>query len=85
MPGRDGEHAVPEDLRVVVRVDVDEPGRDDRPVGVEDAVGGTRHRAERRDAPAADAEVAAPCGRPRTVDQEPAANQEVEALGHAPL
>src|SRR5207248_2643319 len=48
VPGRDGEHAVPEDLRVVVRVDVDEPGRDDGTVGVEDAGGGTLHRADRR-------------------------------------
>jgi len=66
-------------------VDVDEPGRDRRAVGVEDAVGGTRHRADRRDAPAADAEVAGSRGRPRAVDQEPAADQEVEVLGHVPL
>ena len=68
VPGRDGEHAVPEDLRVVVRVDVDEAGRDRRAVGVEDAVGGTRHRTDRR------------CARP--VDERPAADQQVEVLGH---
>src|SRR5438876_817912 len=32
VPGRDGQHAIPEDLRIVVRVDVDEAGTDDRAV-----------------------------------------------------
>ena len=68
-----------------MRVDVDEPGRDDGAAGVEHAVGGALHRAGRRDAAVADAEVAGSRGRPRAVDQEPAADQEVEVLGHVPL
>ena len=35
VPRRDRQHAVPEHLRVVVRVDVDEAGRDDAAVGVD--------------------------------------------------
>ena len=33
------QYGIPEELRVVVRVEVDEPGRDDQAVGVEDALG----------------------------------------------
>ena len=82
VPGRDRQHAVPEDLGVVVRVDVDEAGRDDRALGVERAAGGAADVAQRGDAAATDAEVAAPRRGARAVDQRAAADQEVEVLGH---
>ena len=59
VPGRDRQHAIPEHLRVVVRVDVDEARRDGAAARVERARGAAAHVAERGDAPAADADVAA--------------------------
>ena len=46
---RRGERRVPEDLRVVVRVDVDEPGRDDVAAGVERRASPSRPVADRGD------------------------------------
>ena len=66
-----------------MRVHVDEPGSDDGAVGVEHAVGRPVHVAERRDAPAAHAEIAAPRRRPGAVGQRPAANEEIVVFGHA--
>jgi hypothetical protein len=85
VPRRDREHPVPEDLGVVVRVDVDEAGRDHRAVGVHDTLRTTGHLAERRDAAGTDADVAAPCGCAGAVDERAAADEEVVVLGHESL
>src|SRR5262249_24268253 len=53
---RRGERGVPEDLSVVVRVDVDETGRDDVPLGVEDSVTG-QPRTDLRDPVAVDRDI----------------------------
>jgi len=73
---------IPEDLGVVVRVNVDETGRDGGALGVEHAPGRAGHGAERGDAAVADRDVAPTrrCARP--VDERPAADQQVEVLGH---
>src|SRR5690606_18805094 len=70
---------VPGDLRVVVRVRVDDARRHHSSVGVELAPGpATREAADRRDRAAGDADVGVPRRHPRTVDDEPVANDEVE-------
>ena len=56
---RRAQRRVPEHLRVVVRVDVDEAGRDDLAVGVDRARRGLVDVADRDDASVADADVAA--------------------------
>src|SRR5438874_137595 len=53
------ERRVPEHLRVVVRVDVDEPGRDDTVAGVEDAVS-VEVRRDLGDPPVGDPDIGAP-------------------------
>ena len=58
---------IPEDLRVVVRVDVDEPGRDDLPRRVE--LAGTREPvADLGDHAVGDRDIGRPSRRPRPVD-----------------
>ena len=82
VPRRDGQHAVPEDLGVVVGVDVDEAGRDDGAVGVEHPIGGAGRGPDRGDPSVADRDVGAACRRAGPVDDRSAADQEVEMLGH---
>src|SRR5262249_18499447 len=85
VPGRDRQHAIPEHLGVVVRVDVDEAGSDDGALGVDGARGAAGHVADRRDATVAHGDVAAPARRARAVDQRAAADQEIVVLAHGPL
>ncbi len=82
VPGRDREHAIPEDLRVVVGVDVDEARRDDAPAGVEGGGRRALHVAGRGDASVADAEVALGAGGAGAVDERAAANEQIEGFGH---
>jgi hypothetical protein len=87
VPARRREVAVPQDLGVVVRVDVDEPGGEDEAVEVDDlrdvGVGrGARGagRVDRGDAVAGDQHVGGPSGRAGAVDERGASEQR----GHAP-
>ncbi len=59
---------VPEELGVVVGVDVDEPGRHDQPGGVDGPSGGLVHVTDGGDPAVTDAHVGPPPGRARTVD-----------------
>ena len=59
MPGRDGEHGIPQHLRVVVRVDVDEARRYDLTAGIDGAKGLVGRMTQRHDLAVLDADVAA--------------------------
>src|SRR6185369_6783153 len=82
VPRGDREHAVPEDLRVVVRVDVDEARRDDESARVERARGGTAEPPDLGDATGSDADVALAARGARAVDQGAAADRQVEPVAH---
>ncbi len=69
---------VPEHLGVVVRVDVDESGRDDLAVGVDRARRLLVDVADRRDPAVADSDVGDPAGRTRAVDDRSIADDHVE-------
>ena len=69
---------IPEQLRVVVRVRVDEARRDDETRRVDDLGRVLVDRADGNDAPVADADVGAPRRRARAVDEQAAADQRVE-------
>ena len=71
---------VPEHLGVVVRVDVDEPGRDDVAGRVELAVA-VEALADPDDAPVVDRHVGAPAGCSRAVDDRPPTDHQ---LSHGP-
>ena len=71
--------SVPEQLRVEMRVRVDEAGCDDEAVGVDRASCGRAPQvADRFDDAASDAEVSAALGRARSIDDAAIANQDVE-------
>ena len=75
------EPRVPEDLRVEMRVDVDEPRCDDQTVGVDGLARGFAERARRgnaHDAAVAHADVGVPAGRARAIDDESTGNCEIE-------
>ena len=59
VPGRRARGGIPEELAVVVRVDVDEARREDETCGVQLDVAALRHATDRRDAVAAHREVPA--------------------------
>src|SRR6185369_11758356 len=69
--------AVPQDLHVVVRVDVDEPGADDLAGRVDLARGLVRGGAHRDDLAVPDADVAHEAGCARAVDDRPAGDLQV--------
>src|SRR5439155_1955887 len=76
---------IPEELRIVMRVEVDEAGRDDHSAGVERPRGvGRLQPPERSDAPRPDADVGAVALRPRPVDDDAVLDDEVE-IGHRAL
>lgn len=64
MPGRNRQHAVPQDLRVVVRVDVDETGCDDLVAGLDLRRRAARRLAECNDAAVLDGDIALAPGAP---------------------
>ena len=71
--------AIPVQLRVVVRVDVDEPGRDDEPRGVEGLRGQlARELADPDDAAVLHGDVGAPRRRAQAVDDESAGDEVIE-------
>ena len=80
MPGRDAEHAVPQDLGVVVRVHVDEARRDDLAGGVDGRVGRPVGLAQGHHLAVLDAEVAREAGLARAVDDRAA--RDLEVVGH---
>ena len=74
---------VPHDLRVVVGVDVDEAGDDDRALGVDDAPRRLVEAALGDDPPIADADVGAVAGKAAAVDDGAVLDEEVEHIGWA--
>ena len=75
---------VPGDLRVVVRVRVDDARRDDEPVGVDGALGPLAAVAPDAHHPTVgDGDVGEPAGHAGAVDHQPAVDQEV--VHHPPL
>ena len=80
MPRRDAQHAVPQDLRVVVRVDVDEARRDDLALGVDGRRGRPVGLAQRDDLAVLDADVADEARLARAVDDRAARDLQIE--GH---
>ena len=69
MPSGDGAVRIPADLRVVVGVQIDEAGRDDQAVGVDDLFGEAgRAAAELRDLAVLDPDVAAIARDAGTID-----------------
>ena len=78
VPGRDGEHPVPQDLRVVVGVDVDEARGHRGAVDLQRARGVASHLAQGGDTAVPDAQIAADSRSPAAVDQCSAADQEIE-------
>ena len=84
MPRRRRERGVPVDLRVVVRVDVDEPRGHHVPVGLEDARA-VEALADLGDATVGDGDVGPHARRTRAVDDGAAANDEICAHVTVPL
>src|SRR5262249_26953436 len=79
----ESEAGIPVELRVVVRVKIDEAGRDDHPARVEHASRGCRSEpANGRDPAAADADVGAIALRTGAVDNDAVPDHDVE-IGHA--
>ncbi len=66
------------ELRVVVRVDVDESGCDEQPVGVDRARRVLGDRADLGDVAVAYADVGRACGRARAVDDGAALDEQVK-------
>src|SRR5262249_37132217 len=81
MPRRDRAEAIPEHLRVVVRVDVDEARRDDLPGRVNGLARGSRWRADRDQAAVPDPEVAAESRRAGAVDERASDDPQVVVHG----
>ena len=77
VPARGGEHRVPRDLAVVVRVHVDEAGRDEEPVRVDHLACVVAHGSDLADAPAVDGDVGTEGRRSRAVDDRPATNHQI--------
>ncbi|MBK6281237.1 MAG: hypothetical protein IPF57_25510 [Gammaproteobacteria bacterium] len=76
-----GEVGIPEDLRVVVRVQVDEAGRDHQSVGVDHAPGArVRDLAHARDHAVPDADVTLPARIARAVHDHAVPDDDVEFL-----
>jgi hypothetical protein len=78
VPARRREQRVPGDLAVVVRVEVDEPGRDQQAVGVDDLLRRpVGQRADLRDAPLVDGDVGLPRRRARAVGERAPSDHQV--------
>ncbi len=74
VPRRRDHPLAPRRLAVVVRVDVDEAGRDEKTVGVDRALGGAADLADLGDDTAVDRDVGGACRRTGAVNNRPAAN-----------
>src|SRR5206468_1987236 len=77
VPGRRARRGIPEELTVVVRVDVDEARREDETRGVQLHVAALRHATDRRDAVAPHLEVPAHCLAAAAVAEERAPDHQV--------
>ena len=84
VPRRRRRRRLPVQLRIVVRMDVDESRRDDAPVGVDGARCALRHPADADDAAVAHGDVGAVGRHARAVDDPAAAYDEVEAHASPP-
>ncbi len=83
VPARAGAERVPEDLRVHVRVAVDETGCDDQAVGVDDLAGALANLTDRGDPAVADGDVGVIAGQTGAIDQHAVLDDEV--VGHRPF
>ena len=77
MPGRDGHHPVPHDLRVIMGVYVDKAGADNAPGGVDGLPGRLPRLAQRDDPAVPDANIAAIAGFAAAVDDGAAGDLDV--------
>ena len=79
VPARDGAVRIPEQLRVVMGMQIDEAGRDDQSRGVDRLRGvGGAQPPDFRDAAVLDADVAAKARHPRSVHHHSIANDQIE-------
>src|SRR5215469_3949824 len=79
MPSRNGAPRVPADLRIIVGVQVNEPGRDHQPVGIDDLFREARRPpAYLGDLSVFDPNVAAKPRHPSSVDDRSAFNLNIE-------
>ncbi len=81
MPGRDAEAAIPDDLGVVVGVDVDKAGADNAPRCINGLCGTIRRSAKRHDAAVDNANVAANAVGATAVDDS--AIDDLQVVAHA--
>src|SRR5207245_9312131 len=77
---REGAERIPEDLRIVVTVVVDESRRDDPPVGLDDPPRGSVEAPELYDLSVGDSDVAVAGGPARAIDDAAVLDQQV--VGH---
>jgi len=81
VPGRDAEHAIPQDLRIVMRVDVDEARADDAPRGIDRLARILRCSPKRHHLAAGDADITGVARAAGAVDD--AAAGDLQVVGHA--
>jgi hypothetical protein len=82
---REGAERIPEDLRVVVTVVVDEPRRDDPSIGLDDTSRGSVEAPELHDLSLGHPDVTVKGGPARAVDDAAVLDQQVVGHGVAPL
>ncbi|HMD63044.1 MAG TPA: hypothetical protein VKF83_03605, partial [Stellaceae bacterium] len=85
MPARAAAERVPVDLRIHMRVPVDEPGRDDQPVGIDRALSGGTDAANLDDPPAPDPDIRAVARHPGSIHHGAVLDQQVEAHPASPM
>ena len=78
MPARAGAERIPEDLRVHVRMPVDEARRNHRTLGVDDFFGGFIQLANGGNLAAGDSHVGAKAGRPGAIDNLGITNDKIQ-------
>src|SRR5579862_8411267 len=81
VPRRDGQHAVPHHLRIVMRVDVDEARGDDAAAGIERLGSSPGDLAEGSDLAGADADIARLAGCSGAIDYGAADDLEIVLHG----
>src|SRR5205807_8432751 len=77
VPARAGAQRVPEDLRIHVRVAVDEAGRHDPAIGVDDLARRFADATDGRDAPVTNGDVGSVAGKSGSVDHRAVLDQQV--------
>ena len=81
VPARAGAQRVPEHLGVHMRMAVDEAGRHDVPLGIDDLCGTVAQAADRRDFPLDDPDVGLKARQPGTVHHRPVFDEQVVLHG----